>query len=179
MTRRRSPTSAFTLIETLAVIALLAVITAAAAVSLSGARRAADLDGVADRFIAIDRATREMARRLGTRPTLRFELNGGTVRRLHDVGAAESRATPISLDGARVARLIVRGESIGHGEAAVPFSDGGRSPSYAVLLVNGAGQRWVAFAGLTGQAVALNDERQVQDILSAGSPANAARADAR
>jgi prepilin-type N-terminal cleavage/methylation domain-containing protein len=176
---RRLSTSAFTLIETLAVIALLAVITAAVAVSLSGARRAADLDGVAERFIAIDRGTRDMARRFGTRPALRFELNGGTVRRLHDAGADETRITPLALDGARVARLIVRDESIGYGEAAVPFSDGGRSPSYAVLLVNKAGQRWVAFAGLTGQAVALNDERQVQDILSSGSPTNAARADAR
>jgi hypothetical protein len=73
--------------------------------------------------------------------------------------------------------MIVRGESVGYGEASVPFSDDGRSPSYAVLLTNKAGQRWVAFAGLTGQAFLVGDERQVQDILSGNATATA-RADA-
>ena len=177
---KRKTSRAFTLIETIAVIALLAVITAAVAVSLSGAKSTADLDGVAERFIALDRGTREVARRFGRRPSLRFELNQGTVRRLDDVDGDGNRTTPLVLGGARVAKLIVRGESVGYGEASVPFSDGGRSPSYAVLLTNKAGQRWVAFAGLTGQALVLGDERQVRDILSADSAsATAARADAR
>jgi prepilin-type N-terminal cleavage/methylation domain-containing protein len=169
---------AFTLIETLAVIALLAIITAAVAVSLSGARRSADLDGVAERLIAYDRGTRDIARRFGKQPSLRFELNRGTLQRLIDTDASGNRVTPLAIGGARVAKLIVRGESVGYGEASVPFSDGGRSPSYAVLLTNKAGQRWVAFAGLTGQAFVLGDERQVQNILS-GTEASAARADAR
>lgn len=176
----RTRVRAFTLIETLAVIVLLAVITAAVAVSLSGARRSADLDGVAERFIAYDRGTRDVARRFGRRTSLRFELNRGTVSRLDDLDAGGTRTTPRAIGGARVAKLIVRGESIGYGEPTVAFSDGGRSPSYAVLLVNNAGQRWVAFAGLTGQAVVCGDERQVQDILSSSAEASAnARADAR
>jgi type II secretion system protein H len=178
---RRVP-RAFTLIETLAVLALLALITAAVAVSLAGAKRSADLEGVADRFIAYDRVTRDVARRFGRPTSLRFELNQGTVSRRDDLDAGAARTTPLAIGGARVAKLIVRGESIGYGEAAVPFSDGGRSPSYAVLLSNKAGQRWVAFAGLTGQAFVLGDERQVQDILSGNSAAAAttdARADAR
>jgi prepilin-type N-terminal cleavage/methylation domain-containing protein len=177
MNRGRS--RAFTLIETLAVIALLAIITAAVAVSLSGARRSADLDGVAERFVAYDRGTRDIARRFGGQPSLRFELNQGTARRVDEVDASANRATPLALGGARVAKLIVRGESVGYGEASVPFSDGGRSPSYAVLLTNKSGQRWVAFAGLTGQAFVLGDERQVQDILSDNASQPAARADAR
>jgi prepilin-type N-terminal cleavage/methylation domain-containing protein len=174
----RQSSKAFTLIETLAVIALLAVLTAAVAVSLSGARRSADLDGVAEHFIALDRGTRELARRFGKRPSLRFELNGGTLSRVDGADAGENRTTPLAVGGARVAKLIIRDESIGYGEATVRFSDGGRSPSYAVLLNNETGQRWVAFAGLTGQALVLGDERQVRNILSGGSDGTP-RADAR
>jgi prepilin-type N-terminal cleavage/methylation domain-containing protein len=184
--KRGSP-RAFTLIETLAVLALLALLTAAVAVSLKGAARAADMDDVLERFITADRNTREIARRFGRRPEFRFDLNQGTVSRFDNLDSSESRATPIPVGGARVAKLIVRGESIGYGEQSIAFSAGGRSPSYAVLLSGKAGQRWVAFAGLTGQAVVLRDERQVQDILSGSESPDAAvaatatptRADAR
>ena len=76
--RRRVP-RAFTLIEALAVIVIMAVIAAAAAVSLSGAARSARVEDVAERFVAFDRSTRELARRFGRTPALRFELNRGTV----------------------------------------------------------------------------------------------------
>jgi prepilin-type N-terminal cleavage/methylation domain-containing protein len=171
----RSSARAFTLIETLAVIVLLAVLTAAAAVSLSATRRAAGAEDAVERLIAFDRTTRDAARRLGRSPALRFELNRGRVSRAIDDG----NATPVAFEGSRVTRVIVRGESVGYGEVVVPFSDRGQSPSYAVLLSGPAGQRWVAFAGLTGQAFVVADERDVQDILSPSSAAAADRADAR
>jgi prepilin-type N-terminal cleavage/methylation domain-containing protein len=171
---RRQGRYGFTLIETLAVLALLAIMTAAVAASLGGARRAADLDGVAERFIEFDRGTREVAKRLARPSELRFELNRGTVSRLD---GGEKHPTPFVFGAdVRAARLIVRGESMGYGDVAVPFSEHAHSPSYAVLLAGNAGQRWVAFAGLTGQALVLRDEHQVQDILS---PPAGARADAR
>ena len=55
---------------------------------------------------------------------------------------------------------------------SLPFSARGQTPSYAVLLAGPAGERWVAVAGLTGQAMVLSDERDVQDILSAASDAD-------
>jgi prepilin-type N-terminal cleavage/methylation domain-containing protein len=179
MNRRDS--SAFTLIETLAVLALLAILTTAVAVSLKSATRAADMDDVVGRLVTADRNTREIARRFGRRPELRFELNQGAVTRIDDVDSSGTRATPLALGGARDTKLLIRGESIGYGEVSIAFSDAGRSPSYAVLLSGKAGQRWVAFAGLTGQAVVLGDERQVQDILSSAESSDtaAARADAR
>ena len=168
---------AFTLIETLAVIALLAILTAAAVVSLSGTRRAARAEDAIERLMAFDRTTRDAARRVGRASGLRFELNRARVGRTN----AEGEPTPLALEGARVTRVIVRGESIGYGEVVVPFSDRGQSPSYAVLLSAQAGERWVAFAGLTGQAFVVSDERDVQEILSPASATAtaAARADAR
>src|SRR4030095_8616876 len=103
----RQPSRAFTLIETLAVITLLAVITAAVAVSLKGAARAASLDDVVGRFIACDRDTPELAPLFAQRVALRFDLNRGTVSR----SRGEERATSLALGGGgdvRVVRLVVR-----------------------------------------------------------------------
>ena len=170
--------SAFTLIETLAVIALLAVLTAAVTVSLSGATRAARVEDVAERLVAFDRTTRDVARRFARTPALRFELNRGTVRRTD----GEREPTPFALGGGagvRVTRVVVGGETVGYGEVSVPFSERGQSPSYAVLLSGSSGERWVAFAGLTGQSFVVRDERDVQDILSPAAVESPGRADAR
>jgi prepilin-type N-terminal cleavage/methylation domain-containing protein len=154
---------AFTLIETLIVIALMAVLGTAAAISLSGAARSARVEDVVDQFVAHDRSTREMARRFARSPALRVELNRGSIHRLD----GERDAVQLLLGGRmRVTRLIVRGQSVRFGEMTVPFSNRGQSPSYAVLLSGPPGERWVAFAGLTGQAMVLTDERDVQEILS-------------
>ena len=173
MRRRRA---AFTLIEMLAVIALLAILAAAATVSLAGAARAARLEDVAERVVAFDRATRDAAKQFGRTPALRFDLNRGTVHRID----GEREAAPLHLAGAaRVTRLMMNGRDSASGEAFVRFSSLGQSPSYAVLLAGPGGERWVLFAGLTGQPLILHNEREVQNILSADRAASADRPDAR
>jgi prepilin-type N-terminal cleavage/methylation domain-containing protein len=159
--RRRN---AFTLIETLAVIALMAVLAAAVTVSLAGAARAARVEDVAERFVAFDRSTRDVARQFGRTPALRFDLNRGTVHRLD--GEREPAPLHLGGDGVRVTRVICRGRDSGSGEVLVRCSAMGQTPSYAVRLTGRSGECWVAFAGLTGQALVVRDEREVQDILA-------------
>jgi prepilin-type N-terminal cleavage/methylation domain-containing protein len=163
MRKPRPSRNAFTLIETLAVVALLAVLTTAVTVSLAGAARAARVEDVAERFVAFDRSTRDAARQFGRTPALQFDLNRGTVHRID----GEREAAPLHLGGGvRVTRVFSRGRDSGSGEAAVRFSPLGQTPSYAVRLVGRSGECWVAFVGLTGQPLVLRDEREVQDILS-------------
>jgi prepilin-type N-terminal cleavage/methylation domain-containing protein len=176
----QKPSSArrgFTLIEMLIVVALMAILTAAVTLSLSGAVRSARIEDVMGQFIAFDHSTREIARRFARSRALRFDLIRGTVHRLDD----NREAVPLLLGGGMtVTRVIVRDEIARFGEITVPFSDRGQSPSYAVLLSGPAGERWVTLAGLTGQAMVLIDERDVQEILSAAtSDIVAGRADAR
>jgi prepilin-type N-terminal cleavage/methylation domain-containing protein len=159
--------TAFTLIEVLAVIALMALLTAAAAVSLSGVARTARVEDAADAFASFDRSTRELARRFERTPALRFDLNRGAVERFDGDGQPVS---PWLLGTARVTRVIAGQEDRTSGQLTVPFSTLGRSPSYAVLLSGSDGERWVAFAGLTGQSLASNDEREVQDIFAPPPP---------
>jgi hypothetical protein len=126
--------------------------------------------------VAFDRSTRDVARQFGRTPTLRFDLNRGTVHRID----GEREAAPLRLaGGVRVARVVSRGRDSGSGEVAVRFSPLGQTPSYAVRLVGRSGECWVAFAGLSGQPLVLRDEREVQDILSpAAASASQDRADA-
>jgi type II secretory pathway pseudopilin PulG len=155
---------AFTLIEAIVVVTLMALLTVAVTVSLRSAGRAARIEDVADAYAAFDRTTREAARRFGRTPEIRFELNRGNVRRV------DEERDPVTLalrGGFRVTRVVVRGRDARSGEIAVPVSARGQTPSYAVLLAGPGGERWVMFAGLTGQPSVIQNERDVQDILSA------------
>ena len=169
--QRRRLRRAFTLIELLAVIALVAILTAGVAVSLAGAARNARLDDVVDQYVAFDRSTREVARRFERPRALQFSLNRGAVRRTN----GDEEPTPANLSGGvRVTRLaLAGGERFQQsGEETIRFSPRGQAPSYAVLLESPAGGRkWIVFAGLTGHATVTTDERDVRDILSLATPA--------
>jgi prepilin-type N-terminal cleavage/methylation domain-containing protein len=172
-------TRAFTLIEMLVVIALLAILATAATVSLRAATRAANIGDAVEQFVAIDQGTREVAYRFNRQPTLRFDLNHGTVRRIGDSDGAT--ASPLVLgSGVRVSRVAFDGHTIGYGNVDVGFSIRGQSPTYAVQLTSASGEsRWVALAGLTGQPLVLRNESDVLDIFPASRPAASSRADAR
>ena len=166
--RRPRHWRAFTLIEAIVVVTVMALLAAAVTVSLAGAARVASAEDVADAYAAFDRTTREAARRLGRTPELRFELNRGTVSRVD----GERSPTKLALRGGfRVTRVLVRGRDARSGEIAIPISARGQTPTYAVLLAgpNGDDERWVVFAGLTGQSTVLRHERDVQDILAAAT----------
>src|SRR5688572_26304090 len=94
---------AFTLIEALAVIFIMALMAGVAAVSLSGAARSARVEDVAERFVAFDRSTRELARRFGRTPALRFEVNRGTIARVED----DRDAAPLATSDVWVRRVIL------------------------------------------------------------------------
>lgn len=171
MPRRRRRANAFTLIEAVVVLTLMGLLAAAVTVSLAGAARAARVEDVIDAYAAFDRTTREAARRFGRTPALRFDLNRGTVTRRD----AERSETRLALRGDfRVARVMTAERDSRSGEVEVPVTARGYTPSYAVLVVGPTSQRWVVFAGLTGQSTVLADERDVQDILSTTSNSSAA-----
>ena len=176
---------AFTLIEALFVLALAAILTAAAAVPLVAASRAAAERDVAGRVTAFDRLGREYARRSERSAWLVFDLNAGTIRR--EAAGGEASTLPLP-DGHRIAALYVRRDDAAgpavSGVVAVPLSSRGQSPSYAVLL-QGRGQsspgQWVVLAGLTGRAVtvaASGNEGEVDQLFRALS-GEAAGGDAR
>ena len=163
---------AFTLLEMLATLALLAVLATVVMVSLAGPRRAARAQDAADELLHYDRLAREWCRRFGRPGRLVFDLDRGTVRRVMTdrrpgEQADESQPAALHLPGGfRIARFVSSRQTRDAGEVEIPCSPRGQTPSYAALLAGPEGRRqWVVVAGLSGKAVAVNDEREVETIF--------------
>ena len=166
----------FTLVELTAALLLAGLIATAVTVSLRGARRATALEDVALRWKAYDEATRAQARRLGSPLRLRIAADGGQVLRLAADGDDRPHGAALDLpsgaEGVRVERVVTPADDSAGGDVDLRFSARGYSPSYSVLLAAPGGRRqWLVFAGLTGQAEAVTNER---DAIEAVRPAAAA-----
>ena len=64
------------------------------------------------------------------------------------------------------------GGSATSGQVSVACSANGQTPSYAFLLTGPKGEeRWTVTAGLTGKALVVRNEQEVQEIFQAlGAP---------
>ena len=166
-------TPAFTLLEMLVTLALMALLATVVTISLAGPWRAARAQDAADELLHYDRGTREWCRRFAIQGAIVFDLDRATVRRAAEPreGGSGPGAQPakLHLPGAfRIARVVSRGRSHAAGEAVLQCSARGQTPSYAVLLSGPGGQQqWVVVAGLTGKAMTAGDEREVEAIFDA------------
>ncbi len=172
---------AFTLLEVIAVIVLLGLLTGATAWVLTDNARQSSRQNVVGRITHADRMARLAARRLDEACVLRFDLEEQSIRRL--AGRYERRRTMHSMeipDGCRISRIIVprnpraaggftrttawsRTDS---GVVDIPFSAGGQSISYAVRLTCENRDGWLVFCGLTGQVTRIHDEQEVNNLFA-------------
>lgn len=172
----------FTLIETLAVLALLGLLATVVTVSLAGPRSAARIGAVVADLGACDRTVRERARGSNRPVRLRIDLDGGTVWRAEALGgdggdggdgganggrrnAAEALLLRLPA-GYRFAGVVTPAGRTSAGTVEVACSGAGLSPSYAVHLSCPGQDRWVLVAGLSGQ-VSDTDDREVDSIFAA------------
>lgn len=188
---RRGTTGGFTLLELVAVIALMAILTGAVAWSLSQQAVAARRANVVGEIRQADRLARLTARRFN-QPTV-LCVNLDEQRLWHkSTNADDGPATnhPYALpDGYRIDEVVtlnapdkpgsLKGdasiEQIDSGTARVAVSRSGRSVSYALKLVStreavesseqaSASRPWLVVSGLTGQ-MTLREEKDEVDAL--------------
>ena len=157
----------FTLIEIMAALVLMGVLSAAVVVNLSGPTRAARMEDAIGQVRQYDRMTRAAARRSGAADVLTFDLSRGEIHR-----AANSAATWVSIaQPIRIDRLLLPGRRVETGRADVPISADGRSPSYAVRLIGPQDEaRWLFIAGLTGATIQPENDRDAQALFDALAP---------
>ncbi len=171
----------FTLIEVIAVIVLLGLVTGAAAWVLTDNARHSTRGKVVEEIAHADRMTRFTAECLGRRCVLRLDLDRQRIRRLIDDEHGRQVLHGLKVpDGYRISRVVLgrafasgrntdrwRRRRIDMGEVDIPFSAGGRSMSYALRLDSDDGRVWLIFAGLTGQVTQLHDEQEVNNLFTA------------
>ncbi|MCY2926023.1 MAG: prepilin-type N-terminal cleavage/methylation domain-containing protein [Planctomycetota bacterium] len=181
MTRHR----AFTLLEVMAVVTLLALLAGATAWSLADeARKSSRAKAVADVAHA-DRMARLGAQRCGQPCRLQFDLIHQEVRRLTGPADQAQPAHSLALPrNCRIDRIVTPSSGPGGERAdavAIAFSSGGRSDSYAVRLAfedgpagndaDGLGPNvWILFAELTGQTTLVSNEDELDKLFAAERP---------
>ncbi len=138
--------SAFTLIELLAVIAILGMFASVATVVVRGSVSAARHQLDWQRLQSMDVTLRAQCRRLKRPATLQVDLDTGTWER-HMAGLQPLRlAETSSLDG-----IANRGQVMRAGRATLFYRADGTSDSYAVRLAADADNQWRLVCGGSGQ----------------------------
>ncbi len=163
--QRRHP--GFTLLEVLAVIVILAFLAAAVSVTASGFSGSAKMEDALDRLVFIDHLTRQHAARFDQPSEVVLDLRQGTMTRQNSEGQkirhSHRRALP---QGYHIKRVKVPGGEVSSGKVSIPYSPMGHTPTYAVHVAGRDGrQRWVLFAGITGQSILLDDEKNLADLF--------------
>jgi len=184
---------AFTLVEMLAVMAVIGLLAGAVTWLSAGQVGRADGREAVSRIIHADRMARIEALRLGRPCVLRFGLDAQTVIAVSEDrrGGETARRRAALPANCRVQHVwVARCASGSDGDgpyiekhtglavADVRFSTAGRSATYAVKLAFGPGGSgenaggldgavWIVFCGITGQATCMNDDVETEKLLAA------------
>jgi type II secretory pathway pseudopilin PulG len=144
---------AFTAIEMLGVLALMAVVAASASLSLVGMQRDSDLAGVIDRVQYFDDLTRRQAEKSGQTMILAFDPAGQVQRNLSSASPGDPpRATLQLPDGFTIDRVM----SAAADQTHVAIASSGFSPTYAILLSQQGRRHWMIVS-------AVGDVREAAD----------------
>jgi prepilin-type N-terminal cleavage/methylation domain-containing protein len=169
MPSRRNP-FAFTLMEIMVVIAIMALLTSAAALSFTGPLRAAQAQDAIEQVRAFDASSRLYARRFGKETTLVFDVSTQTLARREGV-----RHEPVYQAhlprGCSIERVRCGDRIADSGEIAIPCSSLGLTRSYTVHLVGPSTDRWISFAGLSGEmTVTAHDPDDANNFAAPPAP---------
>ena len=142
---------------------LMGLIAAAVSLSLHGPSRSARMDTVLEQVKHFDRVIREHARRFDEPVQILFELDTGTIRAVDAVNQ-RPRGMSFTLPADfKLEQVRTHQEQTSRGQAAVPCSSHGLTPSYAIAFGDpDAATHWVLFSGLTGQMQRVDNDQQIQ-----------------
>ena len=155
--------SAFTLIELIVVLLIMAVLASLAVISLGGTMDRFQLSQAAETVERFDARARSDARRLRTPVEATIDQNRNRLT-IDNRSADDVRfrlPASVEIKQIRMRRRVTAGSEI-----EILYNRQGSSPTYAVELGRGKMSRWLVVLGVSGQVVALDHEREVDEILS-------------
>lgn len=160
----------FTLIEVMLAVLLMALLASAVALSFSGPLQRARAEDAQQTLRSFDAAARQMATRWGRPVRVVFDVSAGTLSRREGQSLQEPRSRIALPSGYRVDEIRVEGRGYSDGEAVIDYSALGLSRSYAAHLSGPGLDRWLLFAGLSGEMTQAQDESAVESILGNVAP---------
>ena len=154
---------AFTLIELVIVILIMAVLSTLAVLSLGGTMDRYQLSRASEAIELFDARARRDARK--SRQPIRATIDRKHQRLVIDTpgpGNTQYRwPRSVEINKIRLRRRVTVGNNF-----EIRFNREGGSPTYAVELKRGKMSRWLVVLGASGQFVPLNSEGEVDAILS-------------
>jgi prepilin-type N-terminal cleavage/methylation domain-containing protein len=156
---------AFTLIELMMAVLVLALLTSAAALSLSRPIASARERDAMDQLASFDAASRQAAIAAGAPVRIVFDLSTAALLRRDGRDLSELRCRTMLPTGCRIEQVRIGSAEFSSGEVFVDVSPLGLTRSYAVQISGPQAQHWIVVAGLTGQSAEVGDERAVASIL--------------
>jgi prepilin-type N-terminal cleavage/methylation domain-containing protein len=163
---------ALTLIELMVVLALMAFVAATATVTLTSRLSLASLNQGVSLWEFTDSQVRQQARRKGRRFALRIDI-GSNQFSLTDSSNSDEKLILRSLGrGNAITRYRSATREVAYGPLQIEYSDEGTTETFAIEITGGRGVRWIVLAGITGQAIEVSDEKEVEAILSVLSPSS-------
>ena len=157
--------AAFTLIEVMLAVALLALLTTAAALTFAEPLRRARASEAVDQLRSFDADARHYARRFGRPVRMEFDLSAGTLSRREEAGARLGQQ--IVLRGCAIDRLRTPGGEAFGGSVTIPCSALGVSRTYAVHLVGAGADSWLLVSGLTGEVTRVTNDVEIDRAFRA------------
>lgn len=160
--RRAAP--GFTLIETICIVLLMGLLAGAAMLSFAGPLRTAKANDLVQQLIAFDAGARQLAKRSGHDVEIVIDLFEQHLSR-REASDDEEVSARLSLPaGLRIEQVRTTRQSTDD-RVIIRCARIGISPSYALHLVGPGFDRWILVPGLSGQAVLVNHESQIQTIF--------------
>jgi prepilin-type N-terminal cleavage/methylation domain-containing protein len=171
VSRRRDGRSAFTLIELMAVLVIVGLVSATAVLRFSGTTRQAQFEWSLERVMAADRLLRTHSLTYGQPGHLEFEIGTGRLERV--LGARRDASSALELGARmRIVRFLAARRHLETGRVDVSYDSYGHSETFAVEIEGPGDQSaWILFAGLSGQTRRFEDRRDVERILELIRPA--------
>ena len=153
----------FTLVETMLAVLLMALLASAAVLSFAEPLRTARGREAVDELIACDAGARQTAREQGRALHLTLDPAADTASRY----VGQTRLAQVVMPaGYRIGDVLVGRRMTRDSRVEVEISPSGWSRSYAIHVKGPGFNRWVAFAGLGGQASVVQDEETVRSIIA-------------
>lgn len=158
--------TAFTLIETVAVVVIVGLLATAAMTIYSRHDRSVELEAAMERLGTIDQFARRMAKRHGERVELYFELRSSLVRVI-DPAAEASEELMMALPSGYIVQQVTQNDRrTNHDAHTIAYSSLGIAPTFGVTMIDPKGKsHHLAIAGLTGQIKEMPNEHSVDRLF--------------